>query len=257
MDYIAFKELVGKLCGIDLSHYKSQQMDRRINALMQAWGLNSYDAYYQTLKENPGKFKEFVNKLTINVSEFFRNPERYDELWHKVLPELLSQSKKLKIWSAGCSDGCEPYTVAIILKELQAFDGSRIIATDIDREIIKKATEAVYAENELKNVPDKIREKYFSPTGLFYKLDSNLKQIVDFRHHNLLNDPYETDLDLIICRNVVIYFTEEAKNKIYERFMDSLKPGGYLLVGGTEPILQYRKLGLEHVLTSFYRKPLI
>ena len=256
MEYSEFKELVGKLCGIDLSHYKSQQMDRRINALMQSWGIGSYEEYLQVLKENPVRFKDFVNKLTINVSEFFRNPERFEELWHKIIPELLLHTRKLKIWSAGCSDGCEPYSISIILNELKAVDGTKIFATDIDQEIIKKAKEAVYAENEMKNIPEDLKQKYFHPYQSFFQLNPEIKKIVEFKLHNLLNDPYETDLDMIICRNVVIYFTEEAKNKIYERFITSLKPGGYLLVGGTEPILQYRKLALEHVMTSFYRKPL-
>jgi chemotaxis protein methyltransferase CheR len=256
LEYESFKKAVGDLCGIDLSHYKSQQMDRRINSLGQAWGTKTYEEYLYLLKTNPQRFKEFVNRLTINVSEFFRNPERFQELWKTIFPVLLRRNTKIAVWSAGCSDGSEPYSVAIIIKELRAENRVKIIATDIDREIIKKAQEGIYAPNEIKSMPDELRNKYFQMDGNNFALSSDIKKMIEFRHHNLLVDAYPQDMDLIICRNVVIYFTEQAKNILYEKFYAALKPGGYLLVGGTEPILNYRQLGFIHSATSFYQKPL-
>ena len=256
MDYLTFKKLAGELTNIDLSSYKSQQMDRRINSLKMSWNIETYEEYLAILKSNPQKYQEFVKKLTINVSEFFRNPERFEELWRLILPELLEKNPRLRIWSAGCSDGCEPYSVAIIVKELQTKNRVKIIATDIDREILKKAGMAVYGPNETKNLPPQLLEKYFTQENNLFSLKPSIKNLVEFRCHNLLLDPFEKDLDLIICRNVVIYFTEEVKNKLYEKFYNALKYGGYLLVGGTEPLLNYRQLGYESKVSLFYRKAL-
>lgn len=255
LEYEVFKKQAGDLCGIDLKHYKSQQMDRRINSLMQSWGVDSYDDYLQLLKTNPQRFKEFVNRLTINVSEFFRNPERFEELGRQIFPELLERRSRITVWSAGCSDGSEPYSVAIIVKELQATQRVRIIVTDIDREIIKKAQRAQYGANEVKSLPVALRDKYFEMQDKDFVLSRSIVGMVEFRHHNLLLDPYPPEVDLIICRNVVIYFTEEAKNQLYQGFYNVLNPGGYLLVGGTEPILGCRQMGFIHSLTSFYQKP--
>lgn len=254
MDYPTFKKLASELTGIDLSSYKSQQMDRRINALKQFWNIETYDDFLTLLKTNPQKYKEFVNRLTINVSEFFRNPERFADLHLKVLPELLQRNSIVRIWSAGCSDGSEPYSVAIIAKELQAENRVKILATDVDKEIINKAIRGVYNPGDLKNLPQELINKYFDLENNQYYLKDSIKKMVIFKYHNLLLDPFETNFDLIICRNVVIYFTEEAKNKLYQKFINSLKLGGYFMVGGTEPLLFYHQLGLENPLTSFYRK---
>lgn len=255
MDYETFKALAGKLCDLDLKNYKSQQMDRRINSLMQAWDIVAYDEFYRVLLTDPQKFREFVSKLTINVSEFFRNPERFYELRQKILPELLGKNPLIKIWSAGCSNGAEPYSVAMILKELKAERRAKIVATDIDLGILKKALAGLYPASEVKNLPADLQTKYFQFENNTYRLNEEIKSLVEFKRHNLLLDPFDFNIDLIICRNVVIYFTEEAKNNLYLKFYHTLKPGGYLLVGGAEPILQYRQLNFIYKFSSFYQKP--
>ena len=256
IDYQEFKKLAGQLVGIDLNDYKSQQMDRRIHSLMQFWEVQNYDQYLELLKTDPQRYKEFVKKLTINVSEFFRNPERFEELWQRVLPELLSRSPHLRIWSAGCSNGAEPYSVALIIRELGAADRVQIFGTDIDQVILAKAREGIYEYNDLKNLPSQLITKYFVIQNNRYYLKDTIKSMVEFLNHNLLKDPFLSSFDLIICRNVVIYFTEEAKRVLYQKFYDSLKPGGYLLVGGTEPLLNYKALGFISNSTSFYQRPL-
>ncbi|HBF40086.1 MAG TPA: chemotaxis protein CheR [Firmicutes bacterium] len=255
LDYATFKKMAAELTQIDLNSYKSQQMDRRINSLMSFWNLQSYDEFYDLLRKDPKRYKDFVKKLTINVSEFFRNAERFHELWQSILPELLKKPQ-IRIWSAGCSDGAEPYTIAIILHELQAQHRARIIASDVDRVILEKAKEAVYALNEVKSVPEELLPRYFDMRDSFYVLKQPIKDMVEFRAQNLLVDEYEENFDLIVCRNVVIYFTEDAKIVLYQKFLKALNPGGYLMVGGTEPILAYRQMGFENALTSFYRKPI-
>lgn len=255
MDYTEFKEQVGIMVGLDLQNYKNQQMDRRINSLKQFWGIETYEEMLQVLRTDNARYREFVNKLTINVSEFFRNPERYQELFNQILPELLSRGGPLRIWSAGCSDGSEPYSVSILIKELHAEDRVKVLATDFDREILKRAQEAVYKQNEVRHLPVELLQKYFDVQEGQYMLSDAIKKMVEFRHHNLLVDSFEPNFDLIICRNVVIYFTEEAKEILYKKFYAALRPGGYLLVGGTEPILNYRQYGFVPGITSFYKKP--
>lgn len=222
---------------------------------MQSWEVETYDQYLNLIKTNSQKYKEFVNKLTINVSEFFRNPERFMELWHKILPELINNNSNLRIWSAGCSNGAEPFSIAIIIEELGASGKVQIFGTDIDQAILAKAREGVYEYNDLKNLPPDLVAKYFELKNHRYYLANIIKNRVEFLHHNLLKDPFLSSFDLIICRNVVIYFTEEAKKVLYGKFFDSLKPGGYLLVGGTEPLLNYRQMGFINCTPSFYKKP--
>jgi chemotaxis protein methyltransferase CheR len=254
LTYQEFKEAASRLCGNDLSLYKSKQMDRRIHSLMNIWGVSDYDEYLTILQTDPQRYQEFVKKLTINVSEFFRNPDRFMELWERIMPELLKKPGKIKIWSAGCSNGSEPYSVAIILHELCASTRAEILATDIDQVVLDKAKKGVYLQNEIKSMPPDLIKKHFRQEGEAFYLKENIKERVVFKKHNLLKDPFEKDLDLIICRNVVIYFTEQAKNDLYIKFNQSLRMGGYFLVGGTEPLLYYKQLGYENVSPSFYKK---
>jgi chemotaxis protein methyltransferase CheR len=222
---------------------------------MQLWSISNYDEYLCVLKTDPQKYKDFLKKLTINVSEFFRNPERFLDLQQRIFPELIRKNPYLKIWSAGCSDGSEPYTVAIILKEMGLDKRVTIHASDVDREILKRAQEAVYAENEVRNISPALLDKYFVVENNQFRVKDEVKRMVELRQHNLLTDAYQNNWDLIICRNVVIYFTEEAKFTLYTRFFNSLRPGGFLMVGGTEPLLNHRQLGYDSYITSFYRKP--
>lgn len=254
ISYTEFKEQASRLCGIDLSHYKSQQMDRRINSLMSLWKISDYEEYLEILKTDPLRFRQFIKKLTINVSEFFRNPERFQELWEEILPKLLQERAKLKIWSAGSSNGAEPYSVAIVLRELGAAHRADILGTDIDEEVLSKARQGVYSLNEVKSLPEKLLRKYFREEAGFFHLATEIKEAVTLRKHNLLLDKFETGFDLIICRNVVIYFKEKAKNKLYLGFHRSLRTGGYLWVGGTEPLLNYKEFGFASAATSFYKK---
>ncbi|MCL4515090.1 MAG: protein-glutamate O-methyltransferase CheR [Firmicutes bacterium] len=257
--YVEFKRKILKKSGIDLSSYKQQQMQRRINALMETLGVKTYEEYFRLLEENQQRYQEFLKRLTINVTEFMRNPERFGELETEILPALLAKSGKLKIWSAGCAIGAEPYSLAILLQDLDP-KGSRqgnhrILATDVDRQVLEKARQGIYATSELRNLSPARLAKYFTKVGPdSYQVTEDLKKLVDFRQHNLLTDSFENDFDLILCRNVVIYFTEDAKDKLYHRFYDALKTGGVFLVGGTEPLLRYRDFGFECLFSTFYRK---
>lgn len=254
-DWELFKQKFFAKSNINLNDYKPAQMQRRITNLMNRHGIHTYVDFFGLIDRDAKLYKEFVDYLTINVTEFFRTPEKFDELEKKVLPELLSRSPKLNIWSAGCSIGAEPYSLAMILDEMTPAVRHRILASDLDVEMLAKAQEGSYQPSELKAISPARLAKYFKLVGDRYVIREDMKSRIEFVRHNLLLDKFETGFDLILCRNVVIYFTEEAKDALYRRFLTALKPGGVLFVGGTEAILNFREIGYQHYVPFFYRKP--
>lgn len=240
--------------GIDLSLYKEAQMKRRLTSLYEKRGYRNFSDYYRAIHNDTKLLEEFLDRMTINVSEFYRNAQRWDVLDKKIFPKLLSTNKKLKIWSAACSTGEEPYSLAMVLSSHVPLKDISILATDLDSGVIERAKVGLYAERSLKEVPPKIVDQYFINEGQHYQVKDSIKQTVQFKQHNLLNDSYGTGFDLIVCRNVMIYFTEEAKDQIYEGFSKALKPGGILFVGSTEQIFNPSKYGFESEETFFYRK---
>ncbi len=255
-DWELFKQKLFAKSNIDLNQYKPAQMQRRITNLMNRHGVATYVAFYQLLETNPNLYKDFIDYLTINVTEFFRTPEKFAELEEKVIPELLKRSPRLNVWSAGCSTGAEPYSLSMILLDKAPGNSHRILATDLDVEMLAKAKQGTYAVGELKNISAARMDKYFTRSGDRCTVKDAVKAMVEFQRHNLLLDKFESGFDLILCRNVVIYFTEEAKDALYRRFFAALKPGGVFFVGGTEAILNFRDIGFQHYLPFFYRKPL-
>ena len=255
-DWDLFKQKFKNKANIDLNDYKPAQMQRRISNLMSRYGARTYVDFFNMLDKDARLYKEFIDYMTINVTEFFRTPEKFSELETKVLPELLGKSPKLNIWSAGCSVGAEPYSLAMILKDMTPNMKHRILATDLDVEMLGKAKSGVYTSTEFKNISNNRASKYFKQVNGTYAMDDDIKSRIEFKQHNLLLDKFETGFDLILCRNVVIYFTEEAKDGLYRRFLSALKPGGVMFVGGTEAILNFRDIGFTSYLPFFYRKPL-
>ena len=255
-DWDIFKKKLNVKTGIDLQLYKEAQMRRRIGNLVDRAGMKSFVAYFDKVAQDKEEFAGFIEYLTINVSEFFRNPDKFDIVEKEILPMLLKKSPKLNIWSAGCSIGAEPYTLAIILKELTPNVKHRILATDLDIEILAKAKKGVYMENEIKALRPDRKAKYFTktPDGK-YAINQEIKSMVEFQQHNLLKDPYQKGHNLIVNRNVCIYFTDEAKTQMYTGFLNSLVPGGILFVGATESILNYRQIGFQSYKAFFYQKP--
>jgi chemotaxis protein methyltransferase CheR len=252
MDY--FEQWVLKEFNINLSAYKSNQLHRRINSLMSRVGANSIEEYIGLLKKDPAQKQKFLDFITINVSEFFRNPEIFSELKDKLKNELLKNSTSLKIWSAACSIGAEPYSIGMYLDELSPMGRHKIIATDIDNTILDRARMGEYAAAEIKNIKKEYLDKYFTEKGDKYIMSPKIKNIVTFKKHDLILESYDEDFDLIVCRNVVIYFNQDVKDEIYKKFSQSLKKGGLLFVGATESIYNYRDYGFEKASTFIYRK---
>lgn len=254
--YEVFKKDVFALTKIDLNAYKERQMKRRIDTLIGKYKINTYEEYVELLKKNTERYEEFVNYLTINVSEFYRNPEQWELLEKSVFPKLFDKfGKSLKIWSAACSTGDEPYSLVMLLTKFLPLNKIEIIATDIDKQVIEKAKAGLYTEKSLKALPDEFVKKYFEKINdKTYAISDEIKSRVKFQQHNLLKDRYPDHCDLIVCRNVMIYFTEEAKQDIYINFNKALKPEGILFVGSTEQMVQPKKLGFSTVHSFFYQK---
>lgn len=255
-DYEYFKKAVYDLTKIDLNAYKEKQMKRRIDTLISKNKIVGYDKYVAALKSDSNKFDEFVNYLTINVSEFYRNPEQWKFMDQEVFPELIKRfGKNLKIWSAACSTGDEPYSLVMALSRHLPLNHIKIYATDLDKQVIATAKVGLYSQKSIASVPDDLKKKYFTKVGPSYQISDEVKSRVEFKEHNLLKDTYPSDYHYIVCRNVVIYFTEEAKDEVFRKFFKSLKGGGVLFIGSTEQIINYKEIGFDRKNSFFYVKP--
>ncbi|HOV80825.1 MAG TPA: protein-glutamate O-methyltransferase CheR [Bacillota bacterium] len=256
MDFAAFKERVRTSFRLDLNSYKENQLKRRLDSLMtkQKITAGDYAGFLRMLASDRKAYVEFLDTLTINVSEFFRDKLMFKFLEEKVFPAFLERKKMLKIWSAACSSGAEPYSLAIILEEITPGRRHHIEGTDIDANILKAAAEARYNQEQVRNVSGERLAKYFTRNGNFYLLDEKIKQKVSFRQHDLLIDHYGWGYDLIACRNVAIYFTREAQEKLNEKFYKALNPGGVLFIGASEMIFNYHEIGFDKLASCFYRK---
>ncbi|MQN00624.1 MAG: protein-glutamate O-methyltransferase CheR [Lachnospiraceae bacterium] len=253
--YEEFKKQVYQMTKIDLSLYKEKQMRRRIDSLVTKHHLVSYPDYVKLLRDDKDVFGEFVNFLTINVSEFYRNPDQWQLLDKEYFPYLIQKfGRSLKIWSAACSTGDEPYSLVMALSKHVPLSNIRIDATDIDKQVLAQAKTGLYNEKSIKSVPNDLKAKYFTKVGTSYQISEDIKKRVSFHEGNLLKDAYPSNCDLIVCRNVVIYFTDEAKHDIYSKFAKSLKQGGLLFIGSTEQIMEYRELGFKRRSSFFYEK---
>ena len=254
-DYDSFMGDIFKLTKIDLTFYKQVQMKRRIDALISKSKVGGYEEYMNELKADKKLLNEFVEYITINVSEFYRNPEQWVILTEKVIPDLIKKfGTNLNIWSAACSTGDEPYSLVMALSQFMPLSKIKINATDISDEVIGKAKIGLYSEKSISNVPKAYKDKYFIKNGPVYQISDEIKKCVTFKHHNLLKDDYLKGQHLIVCRNVLIYFTEDAKDGIFRKYYDSLANGGILFIGSTEQILKYKDMGYTRYDSFFYQK---
>jgi chemotaxis protein methyltransferase CheR len=210
------------------------------------------------LIKNDEVFREaYLNHFTINTSEFFRNPESFKFLENDIFPELVEKKRKIRIWSAPCSNGCEPYTLAIILKELGiASNQFEIYASDLDPAILDQARNGVYRENSLKNVSNKLMQKYFKPHSEkdnFYVLDPGIRRLVNFEEKDLINGRFNRNWDLILSRNFFIYLTKDMKDQLIKKFLSVLNTDSYFFLGNTEYIFSAEKYNLDKIYQSIYK----
>lgn len=251
--YAKFKARLKSQYGLDLDMYKEAQINRRIIGYMQRYHLCDY-ADLERYVAATEQATHLIDYLDINVSEFFRNPELFSYLEQEVLPKAAEKAESMRIWSAGCSIGAEPYSLAIALAEAKFRALPLIWATDLDAGALQHASLGHYSVADVRNVPKERLAKYFAVDGSTVTVKPELKKGISFVKHDLLRDPIKDKFDLIVCRNVAIYFTEEAKTKMLQRFAVALHPGGILFTGATESYLNYREFGLKRLHTCFYEK---
>jgi chemotaxis protein methyltransferase CheR len=256
-EFETFRKRAHQITGLDLTSYKAPQMHRRLAALISRLKIADFGEYARVLEKDAARRQEFRDYVTINVSEFFRDSDRFGDLERRVLPELLRNGTAVRIWSAGCSIGAEPYSMAIMLQETAPNRAHKILGTDVDQTIINRAVGGRdYLPSDIRNVGAERIKRWFvaQPDGKF-SVGPAPRTMIRFQKHDLLADEYPSGpFDLIACRNVVIYFTEEAKDRIYAGFVKSLRPGGILFIGGTEAIMRPQALGLSVMGAGFYRK---
>jgi len=246
---------VRALLGIDLNQYKPAQVWRRVNGFANARGLADADALVARVRQDADLRQAFLDMLTINVSEFFRNSEAWDVLVAQFLRPMLLSQLSVRIWSAGCSLGYEPFSIAMLAREIAPQTPVTILATDLDDTILSRARTGVYTEAQMTGVSPARRARFFRSVGPNWEARPELQAPIAWKRHDLLRDPYEHPFDLICCRNVVIYFTEAAKTDLYGRFREALRPGGILFLGATESIPNARAVGLQPAGLTFYRRP--
>jgi len=256
-EYELIARRIKGLYGIDLDCYKSKQMRRRLDAYLARVKARSWPEYFRRLEGDSEERTRFKNYLTINVTSFFRDSDKFRDLREKILPTLYNKSKTLKVWSAGCSAGAEPYTLAMIFEADAPEQKVRIWATDIDRGNLAIARAGgPYDAKAVESVPRAMLTRYFEVVEDGYLVKPEVRKRITFQEHNLLRDAIRDRFDLIVCRNVIIYFTEEAKRAVFKRFAEVLNPGGVLFIGATETMQVYlaRELGFEPITMSFYRR---
>ena len=253
-DFTAFYQWVNQNLGLDLHAYKEKQLQRRILTVMKAAGADNLTDYMPLLNKDLELRQQLLDYMTINVTEFYRNPEIFSEFERVLVEYLVPEFKELKIWSAACSIGAEPYTLAMIASKQKIPLSHKILATDIDRPILARAKAGVYKESELKNVSPADREMFFTTENNLYHLQPSLKEKVRFKEHDLLQSEYEGNFQAIICRNVTIYFKTEARDEIYRKFHQALVPGGIFFAGATETISNPGHLGFKKLSTFIYQK---
>lgn len=245
----AFADLMAKITrdsGFRCASYKDKCLRRRIAVRMRSRGLYTFAEYSTMLDADPREYPKLLRALTINVTKFFRNWETYNTVAQKVLPELWSASAgPISVWSAGCSSGEEAYSVGVLFHEhaescgqLDALSRVDILGTDIDDDCLGTAQRGFYGEASFSDTPAALREKYFPHSGGLRTVIPEVKRLATFAVGDLLHgDPPPKQFDMILCRNVIIYFDREAQDKLFAEFHASLREGGILVLGKVETLL--------------------
>lgn len=240
------KREITESTGFNCEQYKEAHFKRRINVRVRATSSENYKEYLRLLKRNPVEREHLINTLTINVSEFFRNPETFEVIEKEVIPFIIksrsdSLVKSIRIWSAGCATGEEVYSLAILLHRALGRDFEKyrisITGTDIDILSLEKARKGIYLENVLKNVDTSTKENYFVKQSEAYQVSDKLRSMIRFKRHDMISESSTDRFDLIICRNVMIYFKKEIQEQLQINFHKALNRDGFFVIGKAETLL--------------------
>ena len=246
-EFRLFHDLIYKACGIYLKDNRQDFLETRLKKRLQARRIPSVYGYYKFINngdEGRQELLALLDLLTINETYFFRNGPQLDLFDKRLLPDMISrrESEKqnaLRIWSAGCSTGEEPHSIAMAVLDLIKYPRCwdiKIFASDLSLTVLQKAKEGIYPTSRLKEVSSERLEKYFDPCAEGYRVKPEVRQHVVFDFHNLKHDNGLQDLDAIFCRNVMIYFDEEEQKRLIQKFHRALRPNGYLLIGHAETL---------------------
>lgn len=262
-DFHKFKDLVYKKSGVFFSEYNKSVLESRINRSLKKHQLENPEDLYKLLTQNAGKCTDFIDSITTNLTRFFRNDAHFKVLKNTVWPWLKKKNqhkKTIKIWSAGCSTGEEPYSLIIsAFERIPEFKDwqFKILASDISLKVLMKAKQGFYPQSKLGQVPSPILEKYFTKMDEGYTVNSDIKKLIKFDYHNLMNDCSFSDFDMIFCRNVIIYFDEATQKKVTDKFYRVLSDPGILFLGHSESLFfmetNFRQTKTEDNVT-FYTK---
>ncbi|MBJ7348206.1 MAG: protein-glutamate O-methyltransferase CheR [Thermoleophilaceae bacterium] len=257
-DFQLFCSGLHALVGVDLTHYKRHQMERRARGMAARVGCEDLTKFLMILRKEPAVLDDFMAKMTITVSQLWRNPEIFTVIGEELLPELVQRKRprKLSLWCAGCSYGAEPYTLAAV-----CIDQSKllerpplIVASDINPRMIERAREGRFSAEDARSAPDDLLRRHFTslPDGS-WQANDDLKAMISFRCEDLFGAPHKA-VDLVLCRNVAIHFEADSRQRLHEILANSLVPGGMLVLGSTEMIVRPGELGLERVRPFVFRK---
>jgi chemotaxis protein methyltransferase CheR len=256
-DYVAFCEGLRQICGVDLSHYKRPQMERRLRSFFARQGITRLTDCLDALRRDKTELDALLDRVTINVSQLWRHPEQWTRLEGEILPELAREAQ-VRAWSAGCSYGAEAFTLAAVCqKTLSGRAGVRvrILGTDIDKRMIGRARAGVFSAEDARGVAAADMERGFERVPEGWRAKDALRRMCQFELGDLLRlQPRAASHDLIMCRNTVIYFAEPVRDELHARLAKALRPGGYLIVGATERVTAPADLGLKMAHPFIYRK---
>jgi chemotaxis protein methyltransferase CheR len=254
-DFVALCELVRRLCGVDLLQYKRGQMERRVRTFAQRRGTPELAAYGQRLKADKEELDAFLDRVTINVSHLWRHEDQWTALSKTILPELAGRGR-IRCWSAGSSYGAEAFTLAAVAKDAVPTARVEIQGTDLDRRMVERARAGHFSVEDARTAPKALLQRWFVPADEGgWQAKPELLRMTRFDVGDLLRMPIQRgQYDLIMCRNTVIYFTEEVRDALHARLVDALAPGGYLVVGTSERVASPTALGLTSPFHFIYRK---
>ena len=255
-EFEALCENVRTLCGVDLGQYKRNQMERRVRTWTERRGTPDLAAYGRRLRRDPEELDAFLDRVTINVSHLWRHEDQWTALGTTILPEL-AERRRVRCWSAGCSYGAEAFTLAAVAQDSIPSARVEIHGTDLDRRMVEKARAGRFSAEDARTAPKSLLQRWFVPAdeGGGWQARPELMRMTRFEVGDLLRMPVQrARYDLIMCRNTVIYFTEEVRDALHARLADALAPGGYLVVGTSERVAAPAALGLESPFHFIYRK---
>lgn len=229
--------------GFDFTGYKRPSLMHRVQHRMQMLPITTYSDYIDYLEKHQEEFTYLAQTIEINLTKFFRDASAWDYIATQVIPQILASQpldRPIRVWSAGCASGEETYTLAIILAEALGVEQFRsrvqIYATDVDKEALGQARQGSYLRSQVEGIPDRFLEKYFEQAGDRYIFRKDLRSCIIFNHHNMIENAPMSKIDLLVCRNVLIYFNLETQVRVLVRFFFSLKDGGVLFLGNTETL---------------------